>query len=225
MIKLKGISDSMLRCVVPEDMSEADLPEAFGKLIDTGGAILPGAKVVLDFGGRRLSEATVASILSSFVWPSGISAAAWITYDAETQDLLKRAGFPTSEPERGAGSGRQPGALVLQRSLRSGQRVVHRGDVIISGHVNDGAEALASGNVTVLGRLKGVAHAGYEGDENTAVVARSMEALQVRIAGHIGSLDRDPKWWGKSVIVCVSDGAVLIRYWPTMKNSAKDESA
>jgi septum site-determining protein MinC len=109
---------------------------------------------------------------------------------------------------------------VLHRSLRSGQRVEHRGDVIITGHVNDGAEVLASGNVTVIGRLNGLVHAGYEGGDeapDAVVVSRCMEAKQVRIGSKIGSLGRDAEWWGKSVIVNVRDGAVLIEYWPFVK--------
>ncbi|MDR0653958.1 MAG: septum site-determining protein MinC, partial [Synergistaceae bacterium] len=150
--------------------------------------------------------------------------------DTASQELLKRAGLCTSEPapaEEGTRS-----ALVLHRSLRSGQRVEHRGDVIITGHVNDGAEILASGNITVLGRLNGLLHAGYEsGDEDSGVVvvSRCMEALQVRIGSKIGSLGRDAEWWGKRVIVSVRDGAVLIEYWPFVKGEnatggAKEET-
>jgi hypothetical protein len=45
-----------------------------------------------------------------------------------------------------------------------------------------------------------------------------MEALQVRIGGKIGSLDRDAQWWRKPVIVSVRDGTVLIEYWPALKH-------
>jgi septum site-determining protein MinC len=115
-------------------------------------------------------------------------------------------------------------SLVLERSLRSGQRVEHRGDVVIDGHVNDGAEVLSAGNIVILGRLKGLVHAGCEGDEDTIVIARSMEALQVRIGGRIGSLDRGAQWWGKMVTVRVDDGSVLIDYWPALKNERGEDS-
>jgi septum site-determining protein MinC len=70
----------------------------------------------------------------------------------------------------------------------------------------------------VLGRLNGLVHAGCDGDETASVVARSMEALQVRIGTRIGSLDRDASWWGKMVTVRVNEGSVLIDYWPTIKS-------
>jgi septum site-determining protein MinC len=200
--------NSIVRCVVPEDMPSSELPSAFGGILEKGASLLQGARLVLDFGGRSLSGDVIFRLLSDFVWPSGVSVAAWITYDAASQDVLKRAGFHISEPSIGSSPA---STLALQRSLRSGQRVEYRGDVVISGHVNDGAEVLASGSITVLGRLSGLVHAGYEGDESAVVVARCMEATQVRIGGRIGSVEKDEtSCRGKNVIVSVRDGAVLI---------------
>jgi septum site-determining protein MinC len=209
--------DSMLRCIISEDMDAGDFSKEFDDVRGKGKKFLPGAKVVLDFGARPLSCELICDIMSGLVWPSGIHVVAWITYDAATQDLLKRIGLPTSEPAPSvrASEYAKSGMLFLQRSLRSGQRVDHSGDVIIAGHVNDGAEILAAGHVVVLGRLNGLVHAGYNGDETTSVVARSMEALQVRIGTKIGSLDRDERWWGKMVIVRVNGGSVFIDYWPS----------
>ncbi len=210
----------MIRCVIPEELAHTEIVVAFQRVMSQGQGLLPGCRVVLDFGARPLTEEVVSAILSGFIFPSGVEVAAWITYDAASQDALKRVGFSTAEPvatpQAESQSAMGPG-LILHRSLRSGQRVEHRGDVIIAGHVNDGAEVLASGNVTILGRLNGLVHAGYEGNEGVAVVARSMEALQVRIGGKIGSLERGAMWWGKSVIAKVEDDTVLIDYWPTIK--------
>ena len=215
MIKLKGMSNSIVRCIIPEELPASDLKGAFDDVREKGGVILTGARIILDFGARVIDEPTVLSLLSEFVWPSGASVAAWITYDASSQEVLKRAGFNSSEPSIAEGA--PCGALVLNRSLRSGQRVEHRGDVIIAGYVNDGAEVIASGSIMVLGRLAGLVHAGYEGDENAVVVARWMETMQVRIGGRIGSLGRDAEWWGKHVIVSVNEGTVLIEFWPAAK--------
>jgi septum site-determining protein MinC len=219
--------DSMLRCIISEDMDAVDFVKEFDEVRGKGKRFLPGAKVVLDFGARPLSEELIRDIMSDLVWSSGMYVAAWITYDAATQDLLKRIGLPTSEPAPSARTNERAlgGTLLLQRSLRSGQRVEHAGDVIVAGHVNDGAEVLASGHVTVLGRLNGLVHAGNNGDETASVIARSMEALQVRIGTKIGSLDRDERWWGKMVIVRVSEGSVFIDYWPAVKSENRDENA
>lgn len=217
MIKLKGMSDSMLRCIISEDLRICDFTPSFEEVRKKGESVLPGARVVLDFGARPLSEETICRVLADFVWPAGVEVVAWVTYDAATQGLLKRVGLPTGEPSAPRRSGKHRKTLRLDRSLRSGQRVEHAGDVIVAGHVNDGAEVFALGNVTVLGRLHGLVHAGVEGDEAVVVVAHSMEALQVRIGGRVGSLERGASWWGRPVIVKVDDGSVLIDFWPASK--------
>ena len=219
MIKLKGMSDSVLRCLISEELRDSDISSCFDNLIKDGSQVLSGARVVMDFGARALSCEMVCRILEEFVWPSGMKVIAWITYDAASQELLKSAGLPVTEPTLTPIAQSQPcKTLFLNRSLRSGQRVEHHGDVIISGHINDGAEVIATGNVVVLGRLHGLIHAGVEGDEDTSVIANSMEALQVRIGSRVGSLERGATWWGKRVVVRVVDDSVLIDYWPAVKN-------
>jgi septum site-determining protein MinC len=227
-IKLKGMHDSMIRCVIPEDLGQDEIVSAFEEVVSKGRGLLPGCKVVLDFGARPLTQEIVCSMLSAFVFPSGIEVAAWITYDAKSQDILKRAGLSATEfavsSQTGSRKSMEPG-LILYSSFRSGQRVEHCGDVIIAGHVNDGAEVFASGNVTVLGRLNGLVHAGYEGNESAVVAAFSMETLQLRIGGRVGSLDRDAFWWGKKVIARIEEGTVLINYWPELKSGKTEENA
>lgn len=218
MITLKGISDSMLRCVIPEDLPSSGIVSSLDEVRIKGESMLRGAGLVLDFGSRSLSWEVVCRVLEDFVWPSRAEVKAWITYDAETQDLLKRAGLPTTEPRLSGKNEDYARTLRVDRSLRGGQRVEHNGDVIVCGHVNDGAEVLASGSVMVLGRLHGLVHAAKDGEDGATIAARSMEAPQVRIGTRLGSLGRDPIWWGKSVIIRVEDGVVLIDFWPAMKH-------
>lgn len=218
MIRLKGMYDSMIRCQIPEDTAAEALKDEFARVVAGGHALLPGSRLVLDFGGRELDEDLIICVMRELIWPSGASAAAWITLDAKSQDMMKRIGLPTVEPEAMSKSGRPSPGLVLSRTLRSGQRVEHRGDVIISGHVNDGAEIFASGNVAVLGRLRGLVHAGSDGSENVSVAARSMEAAQLRIGGKVCSIDRGVSWWGQMVIAKVEDGVVVVDHWPAVRS-------
>ncbi len=77
------------------------------------------------------------------------------------------------------------GAVLLQRTLRSGHSVRHPGHVIVIGDVNPGAEIIAGGNVIVWGRLRGMVHAGAAGEESAMVCALDLAPTQLRIAGHI----------------------------------------
>ncbi len=67
--------------------------------------------------------------------------------------------------------------LVVEKSLRSGETLISRGDVIIYGDVNPGAYVKAKGNITVIGALRGVAHITGSGK----VYAAYMQPSQIRI--------------------------------------------
>lgn len=71
---------------------------------------------------------------------------------------------------------------VVSRTLRSGQRVSSAGTVVVLGDVNPGAEVIAGGDVIVVGKLRGLAHAGAEGNENATIWALELAAKQLRIA-------------------------------------------
>ena len=74
-----------------------------------------------------------------------------------------------------------PASVFHKGTLRSGQNVQSNGHLIVLGDVNPGAEIEAVGNVVVLGALKGIVHAGADGDRNACVCALSMAPTQVRI--------------------------------------------
>ena len=95
-------------------------------------------------------------------------------------------------PERSSGRGKarngHPVAtgggetLYYKGTVRSGQSLASRGNVIVIGDVNAGAELVAGGDIVVWGALRGVAHAGAEGDESAKVFALRLEPMQLRIA-------------------------------------------
>ncbi len=80
--------------------------------------------------------------------------------------------------------------LIVERSLRAGQRVEHSGDVLVLGDVNRDAEVLAGGNIIVMGKLRGVAKAGLIGDEGAVIVALRMEPQLLQI-GRIKAILND----------------------------------
>ena len=83
---------------------------------------------------------------------------------------------------------------VINKSLRSGENVSARGDVIIYGDVNAGAKIEAEGNVTVTGRLRGSVHIKNKG----CVYATYMEPAQIRI-GNVISYKKRAKNVGAAI--------------------------
>lgn len=202
---------SDLRLVVAEGLSRQRVDDELVRVAEEAENVLKGSRVVLDFQGRVVDEALLQSVLNRLVWPTGMRLLSWITLDGASQNFLRRSGFTVGEPPTERGN--RPKAcrpFLLFRSLRSGQRVEHEGDVVIVGHVNDGAEVFALGNVFVWGRLQGLVHAGYEGDDGARVVVAHMEALQVRIGRRVGYMDRGAAWWGNPVVISVDGESVLV---------------
>jgi septum site-determining protein MinC len=70
-------------------------------------------------------------------------------------------------------------------TVRNGQRIDYQGNIIIMGDVNPGAEIVAAGNIIVLGHLRGMAHAGVNGDMDAVVIALRLQPTQLRIGSII----------------------------------------
>ncbi|WP_094604759.1 Septum site-determining protein MinC [Sporomusa silvacetica DSM 10669] len=100
--------------------------------------------------------------------------------------------------------------LIVSRMLRSGQKVVFNGSVIIEGDVNPGAEVIASGNITVQGTCRGVAHAGVNGDYAATITANKLIAGQLRIAGLIARAPDNQDEPTCREIAHIANGAVVI---------------
>lgn len=75
--------------------------------------------------------------------------------------------------------------LVVPKTVRNGQQVVHKGSVVVIGDVNPGAQVIAGGDIIVMGACRGVAHAGAFGNEAATITANKLLASQLRIAGLI----------------------------------------
>ncbi len=94
---------------------------------------------------------------------------------------------------------KREGEIVsIARVIRSGQVVEVTGDLLLIGDVNPGGTVKASGNIFIMGSLKGIAHAGCEGNEEAVITASVMKPSQLRISDHINrapdqSSDEDEK--------------------------------
>lgn len=76
-------------------------------------------------------------------------------------------------------------------SLRSGMKMEYEGSLVILGDVNAGAEVLAGENVVVLGILRGMAHAGANGNKEAIIAAASIESVQIRIADIVKEIEKE----------------------------------
>ncbi|EQD43259.1 septum site-determining protein MinC [mine drainage metagenome] len=62
---------------------------------------------------------------------------------------------------------------------------MHTGDLVVLGDIHIGGRIVATGDVLVLGALRGFAWAGADGDESAIIYAQPLHPTQVRIGGVI----------------------------------------
>lgn len=77
-----------------------------------------------------------------------------------------------------------PATLVIDKPLRSGQKVYARGaDLVVLAMVNQGAEVVADGNIHVYAPLRGKAMAGASGNTGARIFSLCLEPELISIAG------------------------------------------
>ena len=89
-----------------------------------------------------------------------------------------------------------PSTLYHTGTLRGGQSLHNVGNIVVVGDVNPGAELVATGDIVIFGALRGVAHAGAQGETSARVYAVDLAATQLRIAALIAADFGDRKRTG-----------------------------
>jgi septum site-determining protein MinC len=100
-------------------------------------------------------------------------------------------------------------SLLIDMPVRSGQSIIHPGDVTIIGSVASGAEIVAAGSIHIYGALRGRALAGAYGDSSARIFCRRLEAELMSIGGYYAVADELPFHLHKNPIHAWLDGEAL----------------
>jgi septum site-determining protein MinC len=204
-VYLKAIGDRVL-VILPPPMDRLDsvaeltwqeVQQQLSQRLNAGERFWsPDARVTLVVGDRLLDntqlqdlEETLAGhdlALSRVQTGRRETAIAAVTagYSVDQQALQPRATAETPNP----GTIDPPAAplalaepLYMRTTVRSGIEVRHPGSVIVFGDVNPGGSIIADGDIIVWGKLRGLVHAGANGNARSIVAALQMEPTQIRI--------------------------------------------
>jgi septum site-determining protein MinC len=89
-----------------------------------------------------------------------------------------------SKPAAAAPARKEPGSLLLETPVRSGQSIFFPdGDVTVLGSVGSGAEIIAGGSIHIYGTLRGRAMAGMSGNRQARIFCSRIEAELLAIDG------------------------------------------
>ncbi|MEX2143058.1 MAG: septum site-determining protein MinC [Anaerolineales bacterium] len=228
-VQIKGIREGLLVSVGDGEwiVAEQSLLGELGRQKD----FLKGARLILDVDQHEINAASMGRLRDQ-ISEQGLSLWAVLSRSPLTERSAQAMGLATrihqSEPEpeekgeedETPSSLTEANALLLRKTMRSGASLSHPGHVTLIGDVNPGAQIIASGDVVVWGRLRGLVHAGAEGDDRAVVCALDLSPTQLRIAGHIAI---PPQERGEKTpeIAYVKDGEVVAEEWNIGRN--KDE--
>lgn len=233
-VQIKGIRDGLL--ITLSDHPDVAIFTRLQEELRDKQAFLQGGRVAVDTGYRKLDKSQVAELQSLFE-RQGLTLWAVLATHPNTRETARDLGLATrlsgspvdldgnalqgvvADDDEGAGVAERQAyasnALFLRETVRSGRSILHEGDVVILGDVNAGAQVVASGNVIVWGRLRGLVHAGAMGDTSAVICALDLAPTQLRIADQI-AVDPD-KGKGRRAATpeqaMVRDGQIVAEPW------------
>jgi septum site-determining protein MinC len=227
-VSIKGIKDGLLIALSPTEEWQSITQELAAR-IDEQQAFFKGARVTVDVGERPVPKYELTSLkallerrsLSLIVVQSSsattiesahaLDLRANVLQDSRQQnneldaDLLDT--LPIDSEEQGTVG------VMIKRTLRSGRTIHSRGHVVVYGDVNPGAKIIATGDIIIWGRLRGMVHAGAEGDTSAVICALDMSPNQLRIADLIATAPNDKRHKARPEIASVRDEQIVVEAW------------
>jgi septum site-determining protein MinC len=219
--KIKGIHNGLL--ITLSDGTWAEIQQALFKQFEEQQDFFQGANLSLDVGELSLKAAELGR-LRDRISEDGLTLRAVISLSERTRQNAETLGLETHLPRPQAERSSQAydtsvdgdEAILVQRTLRSGNSISFPGHVVVVGDVNPGAEIIAGGNIIVWGRLKGTVHAGASGDESAMVCALELSPTQLRISEEV-SITPPQKGTPRPEVARLRNGKVTAEGWEFRK--------
>jgi septum site-determining protein MinC len=178
-VMIKGVKDGLVFLLDDKCLYEDVIQELHHKLEKTHQKILTGPiiHVVVKLGNRQVTNEQKEEI-RSIIGQKG---------NLLIQSIESQAIGPLEIPSN------INDVKLIKGIVRSGQTSVHAGNILFLGDVNPGGELVSSGSIYIMGSLRGMAHAGVDGDNKSIIAASHLRPTQLRIASVIS---RPPDEWG-----------------------------
>lgn len=183
-IVFKGNSEGLV-IVIPEEYSFEKAKTEIEDKVKSAARFFKGAIIKVTYRGINLTIQEEEEIKAVLDKKSGAIIES-LTKEDESKNKpliansISKAALPTRK-NFFSGGDEEPCKFV-RSTIRSGTRIEFDGSVVILGDVNPGGEIIASGNVIVLGTLRGMVHAGAQGNREAFIYALNLKPTQIRIA-------------------------------------------
>lgn len=215
-IELKGFRDGM-RLIIDPDTSMEEIEPAIVERMANLGDSLSGLTMNIDLGNRVLNDEELVHLKNLLNENYGLEVKQ-IIGDAEDDpsrtEAPQIAGVPALHGEERVYDQLAPvneETRFIRQTLRSGQiERALEGNMVILGDVNPGAEVVAAGDIIVLGKLRGVAHAGALGNTSSLIFALNLLPTQLRIGRFITRAPAEQHRRQRAEIARVLEDAIVV---------------
>jgi septum site-determining protein MinC len=226
-IDIKGTSYGLIIRIGPGDWNS--LLDDLVSRLDQTPSFFKGGRVALQVGPRVMTRDQLKHV-GDLLQTHEMSLWAVISESDATIEQAMSLGLETAlapskttrpiNAEHENVTSAENGAILVRRTLRSGQSLHHPGHVVVIGDVNPGAEIIAGGDVLVWGRLRGIVHAGASGDDSAVVCALALAPMQLRISRHIArspgnELEQKDASEIAPEVASVQDDQIVVEPWGT----------
>lgn len=179
-ITIKGIKEGLV-FLLDDDCEFEELLEELGTKLTKHAQQFTGPiiHVFVKLGARRLEEEDQERIRAVL----------------RQQGNLLLQSIESDAPAEEPASNEGPALHTVSTIVRSGQTLEFDGHLLLLGDVNPGGIVRCTGDIYILGALRGTAHAGSAGNGEAIIAASSMTPTQLRIADVIS---RPPDEWASA---------------------------
>ena len=216
----------------------SQIMRALTERLDEAADFFRGGRVSLDVGGRPMLEEELLQVRSLLAQHGMVLGNVRSTSERTCQSALTLGMATVLESPSGGADDvlAQPAEsnfssvshYVYRGNLRSGQVLQLTDSIFLLGDVNPGAQVVSAGDIFIWGRLRGIAHAGVTGDEQSVVAALDLDPTQLRIANHIAIApepqpEHTGRWlWKQRVhkrpeVARVAEGGVVVEPWDMLR--------
>ncbi len=186
-VKLRGYKDG-LHLIIKPKVSLKEVETAIHELINGMNQPLAGTAVHIDMSTSPLTSEDLKELETYLTKKYDLIVSGVNIFDDNEESPIIAAPAVHSIPQGLPADNQQDfgHAEIVRQTIRSGQTAsCLTGSVIVYGDVNAGAEVVASGDIIVLGALRGNAHAGANGRLSSVIIAMELVPLQLQIGSYV----------------------------------------
>ncbi len=176
LLNFKGVKDGLI-LQINENATFTDIKNAIKIKAENGSGLIENSDL-LGVIGTELSykeKAAIEELLSKLLKINVLSLE-FFSYNVNKTNVIKELDKSSIENIK------INDTKFIETTLRSGNEIISDGHIVVLGDVNPGAILKAKGNILVMGKLRGIAHAGIEGNNDAFIAANSLMPNQIRIS-------------------------------------------